>query len=56
MADAIYLLSMELFSKEFIMDPRFAEQVHKMAVFYLYLALGKLWIMLLSPFNDIQVI
>ena len=33
MADAIYLLSMELFSGEFEMDQRLAEQVHKMAVF-----------------------
>ena len=33
MADSIYLLSMELFSKEFIMDQRLSEQVHKMAVF-----------------------
>ena len=33
MADVIYLLSMELFSGEFIMDQRLAEQVHKMAVF-----------------------
>ena len=33
MADAIYLLSMELFSGEFDMDQRLAEQVHKMAVF-----------------------
>ena len=33
MADAIYLISMELFSKEFTMDHILANQVHKMAVF-----------------------
>ena len=33
MADAIYLLSMELFSKEFTMDSILSNQVHKMAVF-----------------------
>ena len=33
MADSIYLLSMEMFSKEFSMDHILANQVHKMAVF-----------------------
>ena len=33
MADAIYLISMELFSKEFTMDLSLAEKVHKMSVF-----------------------
>ena len=33
MADSIYLLSMELFSKEFIMDTTLGNKVHKMAVF-----------------------
>ena len=33
MSNAIYLLSMELFSAELKMDQRLAEQVHKMAVF-----------------------
>lgn len=33
MADAIYLLSMELFSNEFLMDQILSEQVHKMSVF-----------------------
>ena len=33
MADAIYLLSMELFSDEFLNDNRLVDQVHKMAVF-----------------------
>lgn len=33
MADSIYLLSMELFAKEFFVDDRLTEQVHKMAVF-----------------------
>ena len=33
MADAIYLLSMELFASECFVDDRLTEQVHKMAVF-----------------------
>ena len=33
MADAIYILSMELFSNEFLMDQTLSEQVHKMSVF-----------------------
>ena len=33
MADAIYLLSMELFASECFVDVRLTEQVHKMAVF-----------------------
>ena len=33
MADSIYLLSMELFSKEFIMDTTLSNKVYKMAVF-----------------------
>ena len=33
MADAIYILSMELFSNEYIMEPKLASQIHKMAVF-----------------------
>ena len=33
MADAIYLLSMELFSKEYTIEPTLASNVHKMAVF-----------------------
>ena len=33
MADAIYLISMELLSYEYMMDPVLANQVHKMAVF-----------------------
>ena len=33
MADTIYLLSMELFSKEYIMDTTLANKVHKMAIF-----------------------
>jgi hypothetical protein len=33
MADCIYLLSMELFSKEFMKDNILATRVHKMAVF-----------------------
>ena len=33
MADAIYILSMELFSKEHILDTKLSNQIHKMAVF-----------------------
>ena len=33
MADSIYLLSMELFSKEFTMDTTLTNKVHKMAIF-----------------------
>ena len=33
MADTIYLIFMELFSNEYMMDPVLANQVHKMAVF-----------------------